>query len=320
MSDILAIDFQSATGTGTIHGRLYLPQQITAVNNLLLQIVHGMAEHMERYDLFCRFLAGKGLAVCIHDQAGHGQSASSPETLGFFDESGGVENVQQDIDLMADHVLEMLAALPDSPKTWRRVLLGHSMGSFIGRCYCTRPNNNLAGAIFSGTKGSDPALALGLFLAKRSIRKNGSLYKDNFIASLSSQGNLKRIPDAKTEFDWLTRDQAIVDAYVADPWCGYTFTAAGYRDLFTWIILISHKEWAASIPASLPILLVSGSEDPVGQYGKGPRQVLQRLADAGHRAELKIYDGCRHEVLNEINRQEVWQDILNWLLAMPVQS
>lgn len=319
MSEILTIDFLSATGTGTIHARLYLPQPLTD-NNLLLQIVHGMAEHMERYHLFCQFLAGKGLAVCIHDQAGHGQSASSPAALGFFGESGGVENVQQDIDLLADIVLKKLADLPNGPKFWRRVLFGHSMGSFISRCYCTRPNINLAGAIFSGTKGSDPALSLGLLLAKRSVRKNGALFKDKFLASLSSQGNLKRIPQPKTEFDWLTRDQAIVDAYVADPWCGYTFTAAGYRDLFSWLILVSRKDWAAGVPASLPVLLISGSEDPVGQYGKGPRQVLQRLQATDHRAELKIYEGCRHEVLNEINCQEIWQDILSWLLALPVQS
>jgi alpha-beta hydrolase superfamily lysophospholipase len=318
MTGFKTIEYLSATGTGTIQARLYLPADLTKATGLLLQIVHGMAEHMARYDSFCRFLSENGLAVCIHDQAGHGRSAQSPDDLGFFGVENRVKTVQEDIDLLAELALKILVEKSNDQIRWRRALLGHSMGSFISRLYCAKPDPGLAGAIFSGTSGTNPAVKLGVFLSRRSVRKNGPRYKDEFLAKLSSMGNLKRIPQARTAFDWLTRDQAIVDAYIADPWCGYTFTAAGYRDLFTWLQMISRREWAANVPVSLPILLISGSGDPISQYGRGPRQVQQRLLAAGHRTDMKIYPGCRHEVLNETNRLMVWQDVLDWLIALPV--
>jgi len=313
MDDFLEINFPSSTGTGTIQARLYLPINPASSQGLLIQIVHGMAEHMRRYHEFCLLLAKGGFAVCIHDQAGHGASASSPEYLGYFGAANGVETVQQDIDRLSEESVARLKDLTDDRVSWRRVIFGHSMGSFISRLYCTRPGLNLAGAVFSGTSAGNPALNLGLFLANRSIRRKGPLIKDEFLARLSAQGNLKRIPNPRTPFDWLSRDESLVDAYIADPWCGYTFTAAGYRDLYSWLLAVSRKDWAAKVQAGRSVLLISGSEDPIGQYGTGARIVGERLKAAGHQVEVKVYDGARHEVLNETNKLEVWQDVLDWL-------
>ena len=130
---------------------------------------------------------------------------------------------------------------------------------------------------------------------------------------MTAQGNFKRISQPRTAFDWLCRDQAVVDAYIADPLCGFIFTAAGYRDLASWLLHISRKDWAAKVQPDLPVLLISGSEDPVSQYGAGPRLVCERLKAAGHDVTLKVYEGSRHEVLNELNKEEVWQDVQSWL-------
>lgn len=313
MDGFIPLQFPSATGTGTIRARLYRPADMAAPSGLCVQIVHGMAEHMQRYDLFCRYLSDHGHAVCIQDLPGHGQSAQSVEYLGYFGASDGTRLVLQDIDRLAGMALEQLRQGDRIPG---RVLLGHSMGSFISRLYCTNPGQPLDAAIFSGTSGSNPATALGVFLAQRSVKRKGPLYKDEFLSRLSASGNLKRIDEPATPFDWLSRDRAIVEAYVADPWCGYTFTAAGYRDLFSWLAAVSKKDWSDKIKPGLQILLISGSEDPIGQYGKGPRQVYDRLLAAGHAVSLKVYDGARHEVLNEINRQDIWADIESWLTKL----
>ena len=313
MDGFTELSYSSATGTGTIQARLYRPSANVDQSGILVQIIHGMAEHMQRYDQFCRFLADNGHFVSINDLPGHGLSAPSPEYLGYFGAEDGVNRILKDIDRLAELVYETLA---DARLPRKRVILGHSMGSFISRHYCTRPGQPLAGAIFSGTSGSNPAAALGYLLAKRAVRRRGPLYKDTFLSRLTSAGNLRRIANPRTSCDWLCRDGKIVDAYIADPWCGYIFTSAGYRDLFSWLRLVSRRDWPDRIVKGLRILLVSGREDPIGQYGRGPRQVCGRLIKKGHDATLILYEEARHEVLNEINREEVWRDLADWLKSL----
>ena len=309
--------YPSHTGEGSIQARLYrsAPSTDSPPKRLpMVQVIHGMAEHMERYDPFCRYLARCGFTVCIQDLAGHGLSASGDDRLGYFGEKDAVACILDDIQETADQARAILKndssrLMPDG---W--IILGHSMGSFIARLFCARPQQaDLSAAIFSGTAGPNPAYNLGILLANLSIKTRGPLYRDPFLAGLTSGGNLKRLKPARTPYDWLTRDETIVDAYQADPWCGYRFTSAGYRDLFTLMKRMSHASWAGSLPASLPILLISGEEDPIGEFGKGPRTVHQALLANGRQASLKLYAGGRHEMLNETNRDEVWQDLVDWM-------
>lgn len=307
------ICFASYTGEGMIKGKLYLPDDRKPVQ--LVQIIHGMAEHMERYARFCEFLASNGRAVCIHDQAGHGLSAESNEKLGYFGVQDGYLRVLDDVAETAKQALSIIGS-DDLP----RIIFGHSMGSFIARLYCSRYRDKINAAVFSGTRGSDPLINLGILLAGSSVKRNGPLHKDEFLAKLTGTGMLRKIKNPRTQFDWLTRDEKIVDAYMADPLCGFTFTAAGYLDLYRWIKATTGITWAEKVPEDIAVLLLSGDNDPVSGYGNGPKQVRDWLVKTGHLADLVIYPGGRHEMLNEINREEVWYMILEWLDRDPVME
>ena len=311
VSDYEPFSFKSATQTGTISGRLYSPEQpvepITCV-----QIIHGMAEHMARYHSFCIHLAQTGYFVCIYDQAGHGASIAAVEHAGFFGPEHGSDAILEDVESAYRQAQELMMK-QTGKAAWSRVMLGHSMGSFITRLYCTRYPSDISGVILSGTAGPNPMTGFGYSLARLIIRLKGPEHRSSLLQKLFSAGNLKRIPQARTSFDWLTRDQEIVDAYCADPLCGFGFTAAGYRDLLAWLEAVSKKDWAGKMPLHCPVLIMSGGEDPIGNYGKGPNQVAQSLMQTGHIVEKIIYPGSRHECINEINRDRVWQDITNWI-------
>ncbi len=302
----------SATGTGLLEGRLYLPQS-TDQDLVCVQIVHGMAEHMARYHAFCLFLARHGLAVCIHDQAGHGRSIQPPNPPGHFGDQAGSGAVLEDVTAVYQ-AAQILALESSGQLLAHRILLGHSMGSFITRLLVTQPTTAVDGVIWSGTSGSNPAVGPGLMLARFLVWLRGPEHISPLLDRLLSQGNLKRLPEATTPFDWLSRDPAVVTAYCQDPWCGFPLTTAGTRDLLTWLWQVSRKNWADLVPQKLPVLLVSGDADPIGQYGKGPRQVAENLKKTGKQVTLKLYPGGRHESLNESNREAVWQDVLDWLI------
>lgn len=314
---IKAYRFESKTGEGMIQADLYQPEDTP---RLLVQIVHGMAEHKERYQAFCEFLVDRGYAVCIHDQAGHGASISEPDQKGYFGFPDGCDRVEDDLDEAANKASSLIAQSGNSPSSLPRVLLGHSMGSFIVRDYATRPGIRQAGLILSGTSGKVALSTLGYCLASCSIRIHGPKHPDALLEKMNASGRLKRIHPVRTPFDWLTRDTAIVDQYMSDPLCGFMFTSAGYRDLITWVRRVSKKDWAGKVPKETPILLVSGDEDPVGQYGAGPREVADRLRKTDHNVSLHMYKGARHEILNEINRLEVWDNIAQWLSSVEPRS
>jgi alpha-beta hydrolase superfamily lysophospholipase len=318
MDTFIDLDFVSKTGEGLLSGRLYMPASIARHNSLpetglLVQIVHGLAEHMDRYDDFCRYLVGQGLAVCLYDLPGHGRSALRSGKTGHFGFDDGSRLVLEDLDVFAGLAIANLQERTPV-KSWKRLLFGHSMGSFIVRAYqAGQPVQPVDGVIYSGTIGSSLSYQLGYWLAKRSVRKNGPLYPDRFIQKLGFAKYLSHIQNPRTPFDWLSRDADVVDRYMSDPLCGFPLTASGFRDFFIWLIDISKKGWVSKIPKNLPILVISGSECPVGNFGKGPSEVYRKLKRSGHRAELKILEGDRHETLNEINRGEVRQILLDWI-------
>ena len=289
----------------TLVGKVYTPI-VRANAKAVFQIAHGMAEHIERYEEFCTFLAENGYAVYIHDHAGHGKSVISDKELGFFGEEDGWKTLVEDC-----RTVNQLAAgeFPDRPM----IFFGHSMGSFIARAYTRLYSANLAGAIYCGTSGANPAAGIAIGLADMIARSKGSHYHSEFINTLAFGAYNKKIKPARTEFDWLTKDEAIVDKYVADPYCGFLFTACGYRDLFTVLKSVSGKAWYQGLPKSLPVFLIAGECDPVGEYGKGVKQVYRDLKKTGHSdVSIKLYPGDRHEILNELDRQSVMEDIVKW--------
>jgi alpha-beta hydrolase superfamily lysophospholipase len=297
--------YSSTTGVGNIFARSWEPSDPSRVK-AIFQIAHGMAEHGERYERFARFLASKGYAVFSNDHIGHGKSAASPEDLGYFGEKDGWIGFVSDAKLLTDKAKEKHPGVPV-------VFFGHSMGSFIARSYAEKFGSELAGAIFCGTSGINPAVGAGIMLAGIIAKLSGSRSKSELFNKMSFGGYNKRYDKVRTEFDWLSRDESEVDKYIADPLCGYIFTAVGYRDMFTILKNVSGKSWYKNVPSALPMLIISGKMDPVGEFGKGVKQVHKDLKDSGHcDVVLKLYDDARHELLNELNKDEVYKDILQW--------
>lgn len=295
----------SALKPVNISGYYYSPV-VKANTKAVFQILHGMAEHKERYNEFARFMAENGYAVFIHDHLGHGESVADDSQLGFFGEENGWKNFIADAYSVTNYAREQF---PDKPV----IIFGHSMGSFVARAYTKLHDEGLAGAIYCGTSGTNPAAGIAVKLADAVAKGKGNMYRSDFINTLAFGAYNKKIKPSRTEFDWLSRDFKEVDKYVADDKCGFLFTACGYRDLFSVLSFVSAKNWYHSIRKSLPILIISGDADPVGEYGKGVKQVYKDLKKTGHTAtEIKLYSGGRHEILNETDRETVMQDILAW--------
>jgi alpha-beta hydrolase superfamily lysophospholipase len=319
----------ASSGQEDIFSRLWLPETeagtaavpdaVAANPRAVIQIAHGMAEHSARYDDFARFLTRSGFIVCMNDHAGHGPHADGQGTLGYFADKNGPEHIIRDMHTLFDAACgqDLLPAplkgvFPSLPK----FLLGHSMGSFLSRMYITRYGDELAGCILSGTMGNNAALAAGKALAVLQVKVKGPKSPGILLSKVAFGSYNKRIEKPVSGNAWLCSDDDVCRKYDDDPYCGFPFTALGFVDLFTIMQEISAPGWAASVPKTLPIYIFSGAEDPVGAYGKGPAEVYDRLKRTGHEdLTLKIYPGGRHEMLNESNKTEVYEDILAWIRA-----
>ena len=292
------LPLQSATGQGELYVRVWEPEnQPKAV----LQIVHGMAEHIERYDRFARYLSQNSILVVGADNASHGKSISKDGIRGYFGAEHGWNSLIQDIQSVHSIIKQSYCGLPC-------ILFGHSMGSFLARSYAARHGDDLDGFIFCGTAGKNPALPVAKLLARCEIRKNGTSTPSRLLDKLSFGAYNNAFKPNRTPFDWLSRDEAEVDKYVDDPACGFVFTAAGFRDLFDGLGEVSGPQWARRVPKR-PILLIAGDADPVGANGKGVKQVEAWLVQSGHRVKCILYPGARHELLNETNSEQVSDDV-----------
>ncbi len=299
-----SLDFPSADGQSTVSACYYFEPHAVKVG--IVQILHGMAEHKERYLPFITFLARKGYFVCIHDHLGHGDT-SKPEDYGFFAEKEGAAAVLQDV-----HTLhEKMRALLPRPKYF---LLGHSMGSFFARAYAAKWGDSLSGLILSGTGGPNPQLSSALRLINLLRRLQGDRKRSTFVQKMMFGQYNARIESPISKNDWLSTDQEVVAAYDADPRCGFPFTLSADKDLMLLLQSIGTPRWAVALPKNLPVLFISGEEDPVGGYGQGARAVAEMLKTAGlKQVEIKLYPGMRHEVLNEVGKQTVYEDVNRWL-------
>jgi alpha-beta hydrolase superfamily lysophospholipase len=299
--------FLSSDGTSRIYFREYLPE--TEAKGVV-QLAHGVAEHSIRYENFARHLAEHGYVVVANDHLGHGRSIAGEEELGHFPEVGGWDKVVADIGKL--HTLTA-ARFPARPY----FLFGHSMGSYLVRSYIIRRNSGLDGVILSGSgQQSRAVLTVGRLQCDRVIRKHGVNVKSQMLHDLAFGKNNSMIKNPRTAFDWLSRDAAAVDAYVADLLCGFVSSAGLYREMVNGIDYCSRARNIARMKKELPILFLSGDNDPVGDYGEGVIRVYRSFLKAGMmKVTMRLYHEGRHEMLNELNRAEVYADVLEWLNA-----
>lgn len=291
-------------GKGKIHYCRWTPAgEIKGI----LQIVHGIAEFVERYDDFANYLNSQGYLVVAEDHMGHGQSIEGGSTQGFF-HGGWFAAVDDTMQLMKDTMAEN----PGVPY----VLFGHSMGSFMARTILAKyPDCGITAAVICGT-GWLPTMPMPALIkvVEGICKKNGEENPSEDMQKMVFGGYNKRIENVRTSCDWLTRDDSIVDAYVAHPLCGFTPACGLLRDMMKGIYYNQQSKNLKNMKKHLPVFFIAGSEDPVGPYGKGVEKAAAEFKKAGMiNVACKLYPDCRHEILNELNKQEVYEDVANWL-------
>lgn len=296
----------SSDGKSRIHGIQWAPSgEVKA----FIQVTHGMVDHIGRYEAFAKRMNEAGIAVIGHDHLGHGLTAR-PGTLGQFAEADGAAHVLEDIRRIAEYAKRQYPGVP-------HILLGHSMGSFFGRRFITLHGDMLQGAIFMGTGSqSTLMLKLALFVVKRAAAKEGRTFCSEKLHQMVLGNYNKSFESGKTEHQWLSRDEKENRKYEADPYCSFKFSNGAYEDFFQVMYEVKAEKEFSQIPKELPVLFVSGEKDPVGENGKGVKRACDSLKKYGlTKVELKLYPEARHELLNELNREEVCQDIAKWVLC-----
>jgi alpha-beta hydrolase superfamily lysophospholipase len=272
----------------------------------VIQVVHGLGEHSARYARFAAAAAGRGYAVVAHDQRGHGEHADEP---GCFAAKGGWRKVVDDV-----HAVNAAIRTrhPDTPI----VLLGHSMGAFVVQAFAMHHGGYLAGLILSACTWF-PRLRLAPLIALTRVEswRLGGSGHSRLLDYFGFSGFNRRFQPARTGYDWLSRDPAEVDAYAADPLCGGPFTCSLWSDFAGGLWTVSQRESIGRVPGDLPILITGGADDPLGGDRGMGRLALHYAETLHNRLTVRIYPGGRHEMLNEINRDDAMADWLNWIGA-----
>lgn len=297
--------FKSCDGVTRIRAIEWVPGgEVRAV----LQICHGMTEHIGRYSEFAEYLTERGFYVVGHDHLGHGKSVQDEDCYGYFHETKGNDYVVGDIHKLRWWTKKHYPQVP-------YFMLGHSMGSFLLRQYLVSYSEGLAGAIVMGTGYHSRAeMTVGQTVCRGVAAVKGWKYRSKVINAIGFGGFNRRFSPCETDKDWLTTDTEKRDAYINDPYCSFIFTVNGYYHMFGGMKFIEKRENIDKICKNLPLLLVSGEDDPVGAFGKGVRKVHQEYVDAGiENIELRLYEGDRHELLNERDRQKVFEDCYLWM-------
>ena len=298
--------FPSKDGNTEIHTIEWKPEgKVCAV----LQLCHGMIEYIERYDDFAEFLCSRGWYVVGNDHLGHGKSVQSKSEYGFFNEKSGNGCVLGDIHTLRQRTMKKYPGVP-------YFMLGHSMGSSLLRQYIQMYGNGLSGAILMGVVAdhSTFTLQLGKRLCRLLAILRGWHFRSRLIENMAMGAYNRKFKPAKTRADWVTSDQERLEAYVTDPLCSFRFTVNAYYSMFTGMLASQKKESIYMIPKGLPILFIAGADDPVGDFGKGVRKIYEQYKAAGIQdISLRLYAGDRHEILNETDRQQVYQDLYEWM-------
>lgn len=293
-----------SNGIGNLHCCRWTPE---GEAKAVVQIVHGIAEYIERYDDFANYLNSLGYVVVAEDHMGHGQSVGEKGTQGYFE--GGWFTAVSDSYSLLRKTKEEYPGIP-------YILFGHSMGSFMTRTILqVYPDSGITAAVICGTGWRPLAmLPAAIGICAMACKKVGEKNPSETLQNMVFGGYNKRVEHPRTEYDWLTRDAKEVDAYIAHPSCGFMATTGLLRDLLTGIQFIERKENLAKMKKDLPVLFIAGGDDPVGAYGKGVLRAVEEFRKAGMKdVEKRIFPLGRHEILNEINRQEIYEFTSNWM-------
>jgi len=297
--------FPSCDGVHEIYVRKWTPD---GEPRGVVQIEHGVLEYIQRYDGFMQFLAQHGFVAAGDDHLGHGRSVKDETELGWFSEENGWSMVVGDIHRLHNRLKEEYPNVP-------MFLFGHSMGSFLVRTYSVLNGEELDGLIVCGTGNqAAPLLLAGKAAAKLEILRHGVRHRSQRLNDLIFGSYNVKFKESRTQNDWLCRDEAIVDAYEADPLCGGIPTVGLIYEMMKGLIFVTDKKNVSRMPKDLPVFFISGAADPVGEQGKGVMKAYRLFLDSGLKdVSLKLYPEGRHEILNELNKEEVYSDVLEWL-------
>lgn len=296
--------FPSASGLCNVHFYIYTPEKPKAV----LMLSHGKAEYLERYEGFAKFLCDNGIALCGNDHIGHGKSVANEEMYGYFGEERGYINMVRDLHRMRKIVDKKFPNLP-------KILMGHSMGSFLARIYLAKyPEDKWNAAVIMGTSGGMSGSPIFSKMIDVLEKINGSERRQDFGEKLFAKVYGIRVENKRTPNDWLSRDPENVDRFNADPLCQYPFTMAAFRDLMDAMLFCNSNPVIENTPKDVPIMFMSGEMDPIGEYGDGVQKAIDKYIKHGcNVSKVHIYKDARHELLFELNRDEVLNDILEFI-------
>ena len=297
--------FPSADGTTTLYGRIWVPDH--GAPKAVLQLVHGIAEHIGRYDRFARFMSDHGYLVCAEDHLGHGNTPENAEDLGYTADKDGWVKMTDNVRALHERITPQYPGIP-------YFILGHSMGSFLTRSYLIRHPGTVDACALLGT-GQQPesVLKAGLAACRLEQIRLGKRGRSKLLQSLCFGAYNSQFKPNRTESDWVCSVDEVVDAYIADPFCQVMPTVTLMRDMLTGIRFNQQAENLAKMDKTTPVFFLSGDQDPVGSNGKGVRAAYQSFLDAGcSHVRLKLYPGGRHEMLNEHNWQDVYDELLSW--------
>lgn len=299
--------YPSADGRTNIHAVIW---ETGEKPRAVLQIAHGICEYVERYGHFASWLAQKGFLVVGNDHLGHGESWQEPERQGLFCEKNGWDLVLQDMEALRRRVADENPGLP-------YFLLGHSMGSFLARSYLIKYPGQVRGALISGTgQQDDKLLQAGLALTGLLAKLKGPDHRSAFVKSMLFGPYNRAFKPNRTDCDWVCSDPDVVEAYCQDPGCQFLPTVSLYRDMLGGLRFIGDPDNLALMDKTTPVFLFAGALDPVGEAGKGVDRAYRGFLNAGCTdVQCKLYPQGRHEVLNEVFKEQVYADVLDWLEA-----
>ena len=305
MPSFREFSFSSSNGADKLYACKCLPDTEAKA---IIQIAHGVCDHIARYGEFMDFLAANGYIVAGNDHLGHGKNIKDESSKGYFADENGWDYVVSDIDSLRDI---LCAEHPNIPY----ILFGHSMGSFLARSYAIKYPDKYSALILSGT-GHMPAAMInaGYALSQAAVKKSGTKKEGHLLNKIAFGSYNNRIENPRTEFDWISSCADEVDKYIADPCCGFVCKTSLYRDMMAGIRFITKQSNINKMNKQPPVLFFAGKDDPVGEYGAGVERAYKAFCKAGIRdIFMKLYPGGRHEMLNEVNKAQVYEDILQWI-------